>query len=379
MIFTWGTTFSFGVFFEPLSAALGLPPLKLSLVYSVQLLSFYGVAGLLGIVLVKRRARPVLLAISMIMGVLSFGFQYVTSLELLVIYFSLLGMSLGTTYVILVSIIPQWFEDYRGIAMGILFTGNGIGMLVLPPAWGWAVQHYGLGTAFMLITLINTIVFFTTAVAIRRPDTGNNGQLVQGSDVREWLRSLLARRDFWLTFLGTGFLFGWYFLLSTHAIMFFRAQGLSRGAATTVFGFIGGISVISRLASGFISDFVGARRSIFGAALLTTLGFLVLLLDGMIPIYVSVVLFGIGLGTNATLYIPVIMSHFNPDWDTALVGIFNLSLGLMAFLVPPGSTAVAEIIGFNATLALTGIATSIGVAVFLLGTTRLHSPDDSRH
>ncbi|KXN68479.1 MFS general substrate transporter [Conidiobolus coronatus NRRL 28638] len=72
-----------------------------------------------------------------------------------------LGVTVSLCFVPTVSIIPQWFDKYRGLGVGICAAGSGVGGLVLAPVlqaiidsigWRWALRINGIiGTVILSI------------------------------------------------------------------------------------------------------------------------------------------------------------------------------------------------------------------------------------
>ena len=368
MIFTWGTAFSFGTFLGPLTTEFGYSAVQLSTVYSVELLAFYGLAGVMGVLVSVLPIRPIMIGLSVVLSLIAIWFLEVSSYLGLVVLFSAMGTVLGTMYVLLVAIVPQWFESREGLALGIIFAGNGLGMQILPPFWEIAISTLGLRTAFLWLTLLTAGVFFVTGLVTRRPRHINSDDGVVGN-LLTWLLGLTRERKFWIAFIGAGFLFAWYYMLATHAVNMFINRGFSRNRAALLFGLIGGVSVLARLTSGYVADRTGPRQVITISTVAAGLGFFLLLTGSRLLLYFAIVCFGIGLGASATLYIPALMQSFNPTRDTAFVGVFNLVFAIFAFLMPLTSSLAIDVLGgYTVPFATMGLLTIGGAGLFWIGT-----------
>jgi cyanate permease len=143
---------------------------------------------------------------------------------------------------------------------------------------------------------------------------------------------------------------------------------MGRAAAAGAFGFMGGVSIVSRLASGAIADVVGVRRTLVASVVVTAAG-LVLVSLGSTFALASVVAFGIGLGGVATLYSPALVGAFGPENATAVNGVFQLSLGVSGLLAPVAMSAAVSYAG-GYRLPLTALAglTIVGALLFWVGT-----------
>lgn len=368
MVFAWGTPFSFGVLIDPLTAEFGYSDIQVSGINSTLLLSFYAFAAVLGILTARVSVRLVLFASAAVVLGAGVLFQFVASYYALVFVFLGLGTMLGTPYVVLAAVVPQWFEDREATSLGILMAGNGLGIQIMPPIWSWAIDALDLGTAFLAINLSTAVVFAIAGVVVSRPRNAADRDATAFADVLGWARRLLGRRKFWLAFVGTGFLFGWYYVLAAQAIPMFVERGFGKTEAAFLFGLIGGVSVVSRVLSGLVAEYVGPRVTIQATAYAVGGAFVVLLLDGVAPVVLAVAVFGLGFGTAGALYLPALSSGFDVREPAVFVGLFNFSFAIFAFVAPLASTVVLNATGsYSLLLAGTGLLTVFGTTLFWIG------------
>lgn len=344
MVFTFGTTFSYGVFLKPFSETFAIAPVVLSSVFSMMLFMFFIGAGVISVAAARLPTRPVIAACGAATGLAAPSLYVVESYLGLAVIFALVGLSLGTMFVVLASVVPQWFRKYQGTATGIIFAGNGLGLFVLPPAWQIAIGRLGVRKAFLTIMLLTTVVFLVAGVLCRRPRTSAR-MAGRAEGLLEWVVDLLGTRTFKLLFIGIGLSLGWYMLLAAYATDLFTTRGLSETNASAAFGLVGGFSVISRLGSGYVADIVGFRRTFLSSVMLAAGGIALLFLPSLSVTAVAICLTGLGLGGIATMYIPLLLQAYNPSRDTAVIGVFNVAIGIVALAVPPVGTAIITYTG----------------------------------
>lgn len=88
-----------------------------------------------------------------------------------------------------------------------------------------------------------------------------------------------------------------------------------------------------------------------------------------LPLYVVLVGFGIGNGTLAALWSPIVLDRFGTENATATVGLLNTAIAGSAFLAPLAVSALRGITGsYTSPLAALGVVTVAGVALFYWGT-----------
>jgi len=368
MVFTFGTPLSYGIFRAPFSDAFGVSSVALSGVFSIMLFTFFIGSGLIGVFGARFGARAVLLACSIATGVVAPALYLLDSLGGLLVVFAVLGLALGTAFVLLASVVPRWFEDRRGAATGLLFVGNGLGLFVLPPIWQRTLSEVGVQRGFLLIMSATALAFLLAGLVCRRPNWAAQSTATAG-ELLEWLTRLAGTRTFQLLFVGIALSFAWYQLLAAYAVDLFAARGLTAAGASTAFGLIGGVSIISRIASGYLADVMGSRRAFLASLVCAVAGIAMLFVPSVSIVMIAICLIGLGLGGSATLYIPLLMGVYSPEKDTAIVGTFNVAIGVAALAMPPLGTASVEFTGsFTIAIFLTFAAAVGGLWVTAVGT-----------
>jgi OFA family oxalate/formate antiporter-like MFS transporter len=165
----WGTIFTFTVYADRLAATVDLTALQVSSVFSITTAVFLAVGGLFGVFADRFRLRSVLVAVSVGLAVAAGLLQIVNSYVGVVTAFALLGTAGGTAFTIVISLAPQWFDTYQGLATSITMTGVGLGPVVVPFAWLWLFDRTGFRTAFAVVIGVMVIVVFVANLVYRRP------------------------------------------------------------------------------------------------------------------------------------------------------------------------------------------------------------------
>lgn len=366
MVFTFGTPLSYGIFIGPFAEEFDLPRVALSTVFAGELFAFYAGSGLLSVYATKLPARAVILACSALCAVLSVTLFVVDSFLGLLVVFTLLGAAIGTVFVLLVSIVPQWFDEYRGAATGVLLAGNGFSLFALPLAWQTGFDRLGPRAGFFLIVLASSLAFALVGLCCRRPPWADRSSADSATLLR-WFLDLFRSRQFLLLLAGKGLAFAWYYLLAAYAIDLLSARGFGAATAAGVFGLVGGVSIASRIGSGVIADRLGYRPPFFAALALTAVGGAVLLVPSPWTSLLAVVAFGLGLGGITTLYVPILLQVYDPAMSTAIVGTFNLGTGTFALVAPPVALSLTSSGDYTAVIVLTILASLGAISAFWLG------------
>jgi MFS family permease len=372
LFFIWGIVFTFTVYSGAFTGEFDLSRVAASTVYSTGLLGFFVGGGVTGIVTAFVRLRPVLVVTAGLLAVGLVVFQAVTTFAGLALAFVCMGTAMGGTFVLVLGLVPQWFERRSGLAMGLTQAGAGSGLLVMPLAWRWLLARTELQVAFLGVGGVLLVLVLVAATVFRRPQeyTTDDGSVVSVVD-REWLLGTLDQWRFWAAFAGLGLIFTWYFVLSDQLVDVLTAADIGVGIASAAFGLIGGVSIVSRVGSGIVADWQTPRVTLAICTGLVVVGNL-LLLQRSVPVlmYAAIGCFGIGYGGIAALYSPILVRSFSPENAATVIGLFVLSEGLFGFVTPPAASLLVGIYGYDALLVAIAVLTALGSLSFWFGTAR---------
>jgi len=363
----WGAVFTFTVYADRLAATFSLSALQVSSVFSITTAVFLMAGGLFGVFAARFPLRPVLAMVGIGLVVTTALLQIVDSYLGVVVAFVLLGTAGGTAFTIVVSLAPQWFDAYQGLATSLTMTGIGLGPLVLPFAWLWLFDQTGFRSAFAVVVGVTTVLVFVSGLVYQRPPrSSQNATTVDAA----WLRARISDSRFLSTALGFALAFSWYYVLSAHLVEILTANGIDVKIATAGLSIIGGVSVFTRVGGGIIGDRVGQRKIFMTSAVLASLcAFGFPFAHSNLLIYLVLFGFGIALGPLASLWSPIILTRFGSENATATVGLMNIAVAGSAFLTPLIVNALHRVTGESILpLILLGAITIFGATLFHWGT-----------
>jgi len=298
--------FTFGVFLLPVTKAFGWERSTTSLALVIGLTMtalFVPVAGRLidrfGIRAVTLPAIVLFAA-----ATASLALFADTPAKFMIIY-ALMGIAAaGQTPLPYAKAISAWFDDKRGLALGVAMAGVGLGAALVPQyaqalltAFGWKGAYLGLAALTLVVGLT------AVSLAVREPDqmrpvAGTTAVALPGATGREALRSgvfwKLALAFFAVALATNGTI--------AHVVPLLVDRGIAPGVATTAMAFAGAALIGGRLLAGYLLDRIFAPyvAAFFFAIPLIGIG---MLLANLPPQYaaLSVVLVGLGLGAEVDL------------------------------------------------------------------------------
>src|SRR5690606_6941359 len=129
-----GTMMAFGVFITPLVDDMGWSHSALSFTYALSAI----VSGL-GILAIGSYMHIYSLRLIFLLGVAIHGFgiymtSTVTTVEGFYVWYGVVAaLGRSTFFISTTTLVTRWFEQRRGMAMGLMMAGNGIGPFVFSP------------------------------------------------------------------------------------------------------------------------------------------------------------------------------------------------------------------------------------------------------
>lgn len=343
-----GTIFSLAVFLRPLEEEFGWTRSLISGVAFVNWVIFGAGSLVAGIFSDRIGARRVVGAGAGLLGAALLVSSQIRSAGQLYAAFGILG-ALGASafYVPLSATATRWFAARRGLAMGIISSGMGLGIFVVPPAARALITAFGWRMTF---AVFGGLTWAVGSVALRylvdQPEdrglrsygaaTAPSGAraVPPGGDMTA--ADVVRHPAFWgvaLVHFGCCAAHsGPIFHMVAHAM----DLGVTKMAAASMLGLSGATSIIGRLSSGVLADRVGAKPALVGmlalqAATLSTY----LYASGAVSLFAVALVFGVTYGGAMPLYALVAREFFGERVvGTTFGGIFFIScigMGLGAY------------------------------------------------
>lgn len=375
-----GTMFSFGVFLKPIQHEFGWPRAAVSLTFAIN----WFVLGLSSFVfgaLSDRSTRGVVFIGSLAFGLGLFLAARITTLWQLYLTFGVLpGMAIGAFYVPLVSLATRWFTARRGLAVGIVSSGAGVGMVVMPRLARLLMETQGLRPTLTILGLacVGLILPVTWLLRTSPSELGLRPYgAAPGVGEATQERPGDLRRGDWRYVLTLPLpLIALTHLLCCvahsgpqyHMIAFITDSGFAKMTAAAVFSTWALAGVGGRLATGLVADRIGVRRTLMlmliGQALTILLYVFV---SSLWTFYTFGVLFGMIYGAVMPLYALLIRTYYPEHVVGKVYGsvfcVAAIGMGSGSFL----GGLVFDL--FGSYLWLFIISAAIGAVAFLVATT----------
>jgi len=270
LLVMWGATFCYGVFFKPMADEFGWTRAMTSGAFSLYMVMHGVIYIVTGRLSDRFGPRAVMTVCGLFLGA---GFllmsQVNTIWQLYLFYGVLVGIGVGGGFVPLSATVARWFIRRRGMMTGILLSGIGTGVIVMPPTARWLISIYDWRFSYIIVGIVVLAVLIVAAQFLRR-DPGQMGLLPYGGSEIEHpdllvqtegfsFREAIRTRQLWLVFAIT-FSFGCLIhTTSVHIVPHATDLGISPVVAASLLAVIGGVSIAGRIGFGSTADRIGTR------------------------------------------------------------------------------------------------------------------------
>ncbi|UCH70716.1 MAG: MFS transporter [Candidatus Bathyarchaeota archaeon] len=237
--------------------------------------------------------------------------------QLYVFFGLLIGVGMGAAFSPPMSIAAKWFEKKRGLALGIVASGIGLGTLIMSPLASYFIAVYGWQRAYAIVGLIVWIVTVPAALMIKAGPVEQNA--VSHADNRKertnstdgWnVSEAVKTKGFWLVLLSNLLWVLCLQMVLVHIYYYAEDVGAASMTAAVVLALIGGCSVLGRLVIGAASDRFGIKRAwLFCLLCQTVIMFWLIVSNSVWMLHLFAIVFGFSHGGIVPI-LPALTSKF---------------------------------------------------------------------
>jgi MFS family permease len=167
--------------------------------------------------------------------------------------------------------VSAWFDDRRGLALGVTMSGIGLGAALVPQyaqwligGFGWRTAYVGLGLLTLMIAFPAVFLFISEPMdetAIDRVPAGPSAVSQDRLPDLE-VREALAGRRFWLIAIALMLVSSVTQGMVVHTVPLLTDKGYSPETAAALMIAVGLSTMAGRLLSGYLQDFRTVRRDL---------------------------------------------------------------------------------------------------------------------
>lgn len=377
-----GLRYSFGVFLTPIEQDFDLTRTATSGIFSIYMIVASLAAIAAGWFLDRYGPR----IIGIIMGFFAGFGLFLTGQahglwHLYITYGFLFALGTGINFYITMVVISRWFAQKRGLALGIVGTGIGIGTMALPWLTSYLISSYGWRASCLILAPIALLVTIGSSLFLKKdpsevnalPDgkiasvaISESGDTCNDTEMGEFsLTEALKTQSYWVVFLIWVLVSSCFHMVMTHVVAGAIGLGVPPVRAATILSFIGIFGIPGRLLMGAASDRFGRNRVIMVCALAMAGGMILLMASSSLSMfYVFALIFGFFYSGIGPAYSALIPESFGLSHVGIIIGTLAIAWGVGAAIGPALGGYVFDATGDYHTAYLVGAVAMIIAAVF---------------
>ena len=272
-------------------------------------------------------------------------FSYYKAASLTVFYIGAVFLGIGIVYCATLTfsiLVNKWFTEKRGLILGIIFAGSGLGGSVFSPLVARIITNYGFSSSYLVVSIIFFILFVPICLMIKEPDEVFEESEIEQKDnimsTKTPLRDLLKKPHIMSSMIC---LFFMGFLLApllsiTPAHM--TDRNFNYIFASKISGAIMLVLAFSKVLLGVVNDRFGIKISMsIGLITFILSALLLLFMNNEVIAWLYSLSYGTSFATLSVLLPLFILAVAGEEDYTAIIGI---GISLMSAGVAVGTPAL---------------------------------------
>lgn len=345
-----------GMFVKPVSEALGISRSQFSLTTT-----FVSVASMLMSLVVSRlykkfTIKRVMLASSIVLPVAYGCYSIAPNIYVFYVIAFITGFCMCALASVGVStLISNWFNEKRGLAIAIAATGSGIGGIFMNPFIGSLITNLGFRQTYFVLAAIMAVTLIPCTLFLVRGSPADMGLEPYGGTAKgsvdlqhSGMTAAEARKSpmFWMWMPVCIIISATCNCVMQHTVAYATDLGYEYSFAAGIASLITGSLAVGKLVMGAVFDKIGSRRaatvslSIFCVALA-----LYQFADHVAVLYIAASIIGFGLSFATVAYSVVTQDLFGKRDFAGIYSTLTIFSGLGSALGSPLIAGVYDVMG----------------------------------
>ncbi len=350
LFINYSVRLGYGVILPEMIRELNLTRTAGGTIFNAYLFTYVALTPLTGYLTDRFGARPVVAGCALILGFGAILMGTVQSLLTASLFFGVCGLGAAGLWTPIITVVQRWYAfKRRGMALGILSTGYGLGFATMGLIFPWVVRHYTwrqawyvLGMCALAMAAVNGLVLRSSPESMGLLPWGEKGTHMPrgsggtGAIKPRLLSAVLKDKNFWL--IGFAYLSVTYglYAVTTFMVDYGKHQmGLSLEKASFLATIHGVCQVVGVLTILPLSDHWGRKPTImlsnaFIAASLV--GIIFSSRDAVLALYVFVGIMAVFYGVTFPIYGACAGDYFPRELMGTVIGFWTPFYGSGAIL-----------------------------------------------
>ncbi|KAH0432730.1 MFS monocarboxylate [Colletotrichum camelliae] len=267
----------------------------------------------------------------------------------------LLGIGCSLSFLPSMTVAPTWFDKHRGLAVGFVSAGTGVGGLVWAPAITAAVKAIGFRNTLRMTGALSAFLIVLSGLSL-------SWEPSMAAHLREEKAKDAHRKGFWriplptwetakqLKFmaqvLGTFFQSAAYYTPVFFAVSYAKTLGFSDSDGASLTAVANACNAIGKIGVGFVADRIGRLNSFFLTTLLSAIVTLGLWVSSTLSgehdehsargLFIAfTVLYGLFASAYVSLFTPSLVELFGMRELPRVAGVMFMAQGIASMIGTP--------------------------------------------
>ena len=356
----------FGLYVIPLREAYGWTISEVSLAFTILALVVVVASPLAGLALDRFGVRRVVLPSIVLFGCAfaMLGFVEGRLWQFYLTYALIALMGCGTLPASYARAVVGWFDERRGLALGIMLAGISVGGMIIPAFIQMMLETTDLRTTYFAVAFLVVAIALPVAALFLReqPDHLPRGKL------EKLPMSVLWRDHRFVKLAGGFFLLGVYNAgVATHLVSIMVSRGVSSYAAAMSMSILAAGIGIGRIGAGWMLDRFFAPYVIVGFTVAPVIGLLMLAsgVSGGVALSCAALL-GIGLGAERDVMSYLVSRYFpTRNYGQVTSIIYSTHLAGAGLGAPMVAYSIQELGSYNPALIILAVLVAASIPLFV--------------
>jgi len=351
-------------------------------IYNAYLFVYLALTPFTGFLTDRIGARRVIAVCSLILGAGVLLMGTVRSLSTACIFYAIVGLGATGMWTPVITVVQRWFSPKkRGLALGIISTGYGLGFGTMGAAFPWIVQQFNWRFAWYFLGAAALVMFFFNSLLLRS-DPASAGFEPWGQKERvdsvnipqeekpSFVKKVLKYKPFWI--IGLSYFFIAYSLYGITTFMVDFAQyemGLPLSKASFLATIHGVCQIIGVLTILPLSDYLGRKKTILisNFAITITLTGILFVGHSWIILYILVGILAVFYGVTFPIYGACAGDYFPRALMGTVIGAWTPFYGIGAILAHWVCGILRDTTGsYSIAFSINAIMAALGFFFFLM-------------
>ena len=371
MAIAYGLIYSYSVFFKPLAEHFNWDRATVSGVYSAALIIRGAFSVLVGWLADKYGPIKITVFCGFMIGLGLILTSRVTELwQLYAAYAVIEAIGLSGAFGIATAVTSRWFIKNRGLALGIVSSGVGVGTLLIVPGAERLIRIFDWSGAYAIFGIASGTIMIAAAFLLRpapRVLRFEKDSASQNRQIEVSLGEALRSSKMVLLIIVFGFIFFCVQIVIVHLYNYATDIGIDPLIAASLVVTIGILSIAGRLVMGVGADRIGNYNILIICCILLIVSFVLLIFGGSLwSLYLFAVVFGFAYGGEVP-QIPLFLGKFfGTKAMAALMGVILFVSNIGGALGPLIAGKIYDLDASYRWAFIVGVVVSSGALVVAL-------------